>query len=78
MFDVIIIRVPGLSYEDSLYLMDSLVDDTDPMTPITIHKRRYTIEDALDFLEPYHVTGNIYEVESHPSWNSFIKDKDLV
>ena len=72
----LIIKVAGLSFEDSLQLMDALTDDADPENPITIHRRRYSIEDALGLLGPFLVSDNIYEVAVHASWNSFLKDKD--
>ena len=74
----IIVRVPGLNYETSCYLMDALVDDTDQENPVFLKARRYTIKDALDLLDQYHVEGNIYEVPFHASWNSYIRDKGLV
>lgn len=74
----IIIKVPGLDVAEALNFMDALIDDDDPENPITIHRRRYSIEDALGLLGPYHVSGNVYQVEVHASWNSFIKDKGLV
>lgn len=72
----IIIRVPGLGVGEAIHLMDSLIDDSDPENPVVLHRRRYSITDALPFLAPYHVSGNIYEVPVHASWNSFLKDKE--
>lgn len=74
----LIVKVPGLSYENSLFLMEALIDDTDPENPVTIKRRKYTIEDALVFLGPYHIDGNVYEVPVHSSWNSFIKVKEII
>ena len=74
----LIIKVPGLDYAASLQFMEGLVDDADPENPITKKIRKWTIEDVMAFLGPYLVSGNIYQVAAHASWNSFLKEKTLV
>ena len=76
----LIIKVAGLSYKDSLFLMDALIDPIyyNPERPEAIRilkRRQYTIEDAFPFLSPYLVSGNVYEIPVHASWNSFLKNK---
>jgi len=57
-----IVSVPGLDPDTVRHFMDAHVDDADPEKPIVLNRRRYSVDDLLASLGPYHVEDNIYEV----------------
>ena len=74
----LIIKCPGLDFNDSLNLMESWNDDTDPQNPILIKVRRWSVADDIPFLAPFYDSENIYIIppgSRAAGWTAHLVDK---